>query len=45
VAIKGYRSRNGGTFGYTVVATIDGKDYQLGSPQDGAPPAPATAGY
>ena len=44
VTIKGYRSRNGGPFGYTVIATINGKDYQLGSPQDGAPPAVAAAG-
>ncbi len=40
VTIKGYRSRNGGPFGYTVIAIVNGKDYQLGSPQDGAPPAP-----
>ncbi len=44
VTIKGFRSRNGGPFGYTVIATINGKDYQLGSPQDGAPPAVAAAG-
>jgi len=44
VTIKGFRSRNGGAFGYTVVATIDGKDYQLGQPQDGAPAVAAT-GY
>jgi hypothetical protein len=41
VSIKGFRSRNGGPFGYTVIATIAGKDYQLGQPQDGAPPAVA----
>lgn len=44
ITIKGYRSRNGGPFGYTVYASIDGKDYRLGSPQEGAPPEPgATA--
>jgi Family of unknown function (DUF6152) len=43
VSIKGFRSRNGGPFGYTVIATIAGKDYQLGNPQDGAPPAVALA--
>jgi hypothetical protein len=43
VTIKGFRSRNGGAFGYTVIASIAGKDYQLGQPQDGAPPAVAVA--
>ncbi len=38
LTIKGYRSRNGGPFGYTVQATLsDGRKYQLGSAQDGAP--------
>ena len=40
VTIKGFRSRNGGPFGYTVIVTLaDGHSYQLGQPQDGAPPA------
>lgn len=38
VTINGYRARNGGPFGYTVVATLkDGSNYKLGNPQDGAP--------
>lgn len=41
ITIKGFKARNGGPFGYTVVATLaDGRSYQLGQPQDGAPPAP-----
>lgn len=43
ITIKGYRSRNGGPFGYTVIATLNGKDYQLGAPQDGSAAADAAA--
>ncbi|MGC3982861.1 MAG: DUF6152 family protein [Steroidobacteraceae bacterium] len=43
LTIKGYRSRNGGPFGYTVTATLsDGRKFQLGAAQDGAPPEPET---
>lgn len=43
ITLKGYRSRNGGPFGYTVNATLaDGRTFQLGSPQDGAPVAATT---
>lgn len=41
ITIKGFRSRNGGPYGYTVTATLsDGRKFQLGSAQDGAPVAP-----
>ena len=43
VHIKGYRSKNGGAFGYSVTVTLpDGRKFQTGGAQD-APPAGATA--
>ncbi len=41
VAIKGYRSKNGEAFGYSVYVTLaDGRTFQTGGAQD-APTAPA----
>lgn len=41
VAIKGYRSKNGEAFGYSVYVTLaDGRTFQTGGAQD-APAAPA----
>ena len=38
ITIKGYRSRNGGPYGYTVLAKLsDGREFKLGSSQEGAP--------
>jgi hypothetical protein len=42
VSIKGYRSKNGGPFGYSVTLTLaDGRSFQTGGAQD--TPTPATA--
>ena len=42
VSIKGYRSKNGGPFGYSVTLTLaDGRTFQTGGAQD--TPAAATA--
>ncbi|SHH08119.1 DUF6152 family protein [Massilia sp. CF038] len=44
VSIKGYRSKNGEAFGYSVYITLaDGRTFQTGGAQD-APSAPARAG-
>src|SRR4051812_17323431 len=44
VSIKGYRSKNGEAFGYSVYVTLaDGRTFQTGGAQD-APAAPARAG-
>jgi uncharacterized protein DUF6152 len=40
VHIRGYRSKNGGAFGYSVTLTLDdGRTFQTGGAQD-SPPAP-----
>ena len=42
VHIKGYRSKNGGPFGYSVIVTLaDGRTFQTGGAQDA--PGCATA--
>ena len=44
VQIKGYRSKNGEAFGYSVYVTLaDGRSFQTGGAQD-APAAPARQG-
>ena len=44
VSIKGYRSKNGEAFGYSVYVTLaDGRSFQTGGAQD-APAAPARQG-
>jgi hypothetical protein len=44
VRIKGYRSKNGGAFGYAVTVTLpDGRSFKTGGAQD-APSAQAAAG-
>ena len=44
VSIKGYRSKNGEAFGYSVFVTLaDGRTFQTGGAQD-APAAPAAKG-
>jgi hypothetical protein len=43
VHIRGYRSKNGGAFGYSVTLTLDdGRTFQTGGAQD-SPPAPGAA--
>jgi hypothetical protein len=43
VHIRGYRSKNGGAFGYSVTLTLDdGRTFQTGGAQD-SPPAPGDA--
>jgi hypothetical protein len=43
VHIRGYRSKNGGSFGYSVTLTFDdGRTFQTGGAQD-SPPAPGAA--
>ncbi len=43
VHIRGYRSKNGGAFGYSVTLSLDdGRTFQTGGAQD-SPPAPASA--
>ncbi len=43
VRIKGYRSKNGGPYGYSVIVTLpDGRAFKTGGAQDA--PAPAAAG-
>jgi hypothetical protein len=43
ITVKGYRSKNGGPFGYSVYVTLaDGRTFQTGGAQD-APGAPAAA--
>jgi hypothetical protein len=42
VSIKGYRSKNGGPFAYSVFITLpDGRSVQTGGAQDAPPPAAA----
>lgn len=42
IQIKGYRSKNGGPFGYSVLATLaDGRSVQTGGAQDSPAQAPA----
>ena len=42
IQIKGYRSKNGGPYGYSVVATLqDGRTVQTGGAQDTPAQAPA----
>ncbi|WP_268877146.1 DUF6152 family protein [Derxia lacustris] len=42
VRVKGYRSKNGGPYGYAVTVTLqDGRSFQTGGAQD-SPTAPAT---
>lgn len=44
VAIKGYRSKNGEAFGYSVFVTLaDGRSFQTGGAQDAPTPAAAPA--
>lgn len=43
VRVKGYRSKNGGAFGYAVTVTLaDGRSFKTGGAQD-SPAAPAAA--
>jgi len=43
VHIRGYRSKNGGAFGYSVTLSLDdGRTFQTGGAQD-SPPAPSAA--
>jgi hypothetical protein len=43
VHIRGYRSKSGGAFGYSVTLTLDdGRTFQTGGAQD-SPPAPGDA--
>jgi hypothetical protein len=42
VSVKGYRSKNGGPFGYSVILTLaDGRTFQTGGAQDTPTPAAA----
>lgn len=44
VRVKGYRSKNGGPFGYSVTLTLkDGRTFQTGGAQDSPAAASATA--
>lgn len=43
VRVKGYRSKNGGPYGYSVIVTLpDGRSFRTGGAQDA--PTPAAAG-
>jgi hypothetical protein len=45
VSIKGFRSKNGGPFGYSVTLTLaDGRSFQTGGAQDVPIDVPPTAG-
>jgi hypothetical protein len=44
VSVKGFRSKNGGPFGYSVTLTLaDGRSFQTGGAQDVPTDPPATA--
>ena len=45
VHVKGYRSKNGGAYGYAVTLTLaDGRSFQTGGAQDAPPTASPTQG-